>query len=95
MFKILKRTKGWNSFLETYPELNKEYTDGLNKKLIAGLKELVALDQKDYGQQAKGKFDRSKLKASTEKIDSLLIPLLNNEGFPSEEKVGTTVFRTP
>jgi hypothetical protein len=61
--------------------------------LIDKLKKLVVLDQKDYGRHAKGEFERSKLYATTEKVNDLLIPLLNIEGFPSEEKVGVKIIQ--
>jgi len=93
IFNPLKKKKSWNSFLEEYPKHFEKYKDGLNLRLIDKLEELVAMDQKDYGRHAKGGFERSKLYATTEKVNDLFIPLLNIEGFPSEEKVGATIIQ--
>jgi len=93
IFKRLKKTKLWSSFLSEFPELAKQHEEGLNQKLIIGLKELIDMDQRDYTRQARGEFERSKLKATTEQVDELFIKLIREEGFPSEEKIGVKIFQ--
>jgi len=93
IFRKLKRTEQWDLFLLEFSELYKQYEEGLNQELIIGLKELVDMDQRVYVKQARGEFERSKLRATTEHIDELLIKLIEKEGFPSEEKVGINIIQ--
>jgi hypothetical protein len=93
IFKRLKKTKQWNSFLVSYPKLNENYKNGLNLLLKNKLSELVTIDQKDYKRQAKGEFDREDLNATTQHIDGELIELIKREGFPSEEKIGIKMYQ--
>lgn len=93
IFEGLKSSKLWNPFLEKYSILNKQYKDGLNPNLIKELSDLVAMDQKDYVRQSKGEFDRTKLQATTQRVDDGLIKLIKKEGFPTEEKIGVKIIQ--
>lgn len=93
IFERLKSSKLWNPFLQKYSILNKRYTDGLNQNLIKELSDLVAMDQKDYVRHSKGEFDRTKLQATTQRVDDGLIKLIKKEGFPTEEKIGVKIIQ--
>ena len=93
IFEGLQSSRLWNPFLQKYSILNKRYTNGLNQNLIKELSDLVAMDQKDYVRQSKGEFDRTKLQATTQRVDDGLIKLIKKEGFPSEEKIGVKIIQ--
>jgi hypothetical protein len=91
IFKRLKDTKLWSSFLLKFTRLNELYNKGLNQSLKTKLTDLVAIDQKDYVRHSRGEFDRSKLNATTQRVDGELIKLIKQEGFPTEEKIGIEI----
>lgn len=91
VFNRLKSTKLWQSFLLKFPTLNEQYKKGLNQSLKTKLTDLVTMDQKDYVRHSKGEFERSKLNATTQRVDGKLIELIKREGFPTEEKIGIEI----
>lgn len=88
IFNKLRKTTSWRVFLLKHPALKEQYEKGLNQTLIAKLSELVAMDQKDYVAHSKGELEQSELYNTTERVNDKLIALLQQEGFPTEEKIG-------
>lgn len=88
IFNKLRSTNHWSAFLLKHSVLKKQFEKGINQSLSTKLAELVAMDQKDYVAQSKGEFERSELYNTTERVNDKLISLLQQEGFPSEEKIG-------
>lgn len=88
IFSKLKNTVYWKGFLMRYKELNHQYKKSTNQNLIAKLAELVAIDQKDYEKHARGELESANLFDTTVRVNDMLLELIRQEGFPTEEKIG-------
>ena len=55
------------------------------------MRELVLIDQKDYIKNSQGSIESSELLKTTEFVDGELINIIEQEGFPTEEKIGSPI----
>lgn len=87
-FNNFKKTKEWKSFKANFSKYDAEFNSKKNKELIKALDKLYEIDQQAY---CNIPIDNSFLDSAfvmTHSIDSSLVDLFNNYGFPTEEMVG-------
>lgn len=86
IFNPLKRSIGWNNFSVKYDSIYQINQKKINSNLKAQIEQLLSEDQLDYGLE--NRKEPKVLFETTEKVTEKLIVLLQNEGYPSEEKIG-------
>ncbi|WP_313805981.1 hypothetical protein [Flavobacterium sp.] len=86
IFQTLKRNGKWKIFSSRYDSIYKESHNSINYKFKEELEKLLHEDQADYG--LSNRKEPKVLYDTTERVTDKLIALLNEEGFPSEEKIG-------
>lgn len=89
IFSSLKKNTNWENFTIRYDSIYKINQNKLHSNLNQKLKILVDEDQNDYGLATRK--DPKVLFETTERVTGKLINLLEQEGFPSEEKIGIFV----
>lgn len=86
IFNLLKKNKEWNNFNIKYNSIYNEFQARRDIKFKIEIEKLLQEDQADYGltdrKEPKVLFD------TTERVTNKLIDLLNDKGYPSEEKIG-------
>lgn len=86
IFNLLKKHKEWNNFSEKYDSIYNEFQSSRNIKLKEEIEKLVQEDQTNYG--LANRKEPKVLFETTERVTDKLIDLLNDNGYPSEEKIG-------
>lgn len=85
IFNPIKNKKKWNLFKSKFETLHIEYEKGKNLQLIEGITKLVEEDQFLYSKDDLSPHHKAK---KTQLIDKKFLKLIENEGFPTEEKIG-------
>lgn len=86
VFKLLKKQKQWNSFSEKYDSIYNEFQSKKDIKFKEEIEKLVQEDQAEYG--LANRKEPKVLFETSERVTNKLIDLLNEKGYPSEEKIG-------
>lgn len=86
IFNLLKKHKEWNNFSKKYDSIYNEFQSSRNIKLKEEIEKLLHEDQANYG--LANRKDSKVLFETTERVTDKLIDLLNDNGYPSEEKIG-------
>jgi hypothetical protein len=86
VFKLLKKQKQWNSFSEKYDSIYNEFQSKKDIKFKKEIEKLVEEDQADYG--LANRKEPKVLFETSERVTNKLVDLLNNKGYPTEEKIG-------
>lgn len=89
IFNGIKKNPEWKSFSIKYDSVCKVTQSHWNLKLKNELTDLLNEDQADYGLE--NRKDAKKLNATTERVTGKLIDVLKKEGYPSEERIGSSV----
>lgn len=91
IFSGMRKNPEWKSFSIKYDSVSKLTKRNWNLKLKKGLDDLLDEDQADYG--IENRKSPKALHETTERVTGKLIDLLKKEGFPSEERIGSSVIR--
>lgn len=91
IFSGMRKNPEWKSFSIKYDSVSKLTKRNWNLKLKKGLDDLLDEDQADYGLE--NRKSPKALYETTERVTGKLIDLLKKEGFPSEERIGSSVIR--
>lgn len=86
IFTGMRKNPEWKNFITKYDSILKITNDNFNTKLQNEIIGLLNEDQADYG--LKNRKEPQVLYETTERVTNKLISLLEEEGFPSEEKIG-------
>lgn len=89
IFNGIKKNPEWKSFSIKYDSVCKVSQSHWNLKLKNELTDLLNEDQADYGLE--NRKDAKTLNATTERATGKLIDVLKKEGYPSEERIGSSV----
>ena len=91
----LQQEPEWASIEESYPELHKSYTAGLNDSLRAKVRNMFKIDQHlalgaflRIREKAQEKYALQKFAPHSEHQMYKLIHILENEGYPGEQLIG-------
>lgn len=86
IFQPMKRNSEWKNFYRSYDSILNLSKSKWNVVLKNQLQQLLDEDQEDYGLE--NRKEPKVLFETTERVTEKLIVLLQNEGYPSEEKIG-------
>jgi len=86
IFKLLKKHKQWDSFSKKYDSIYNEFRSKRDVEFKEEIERLLQEDQADYG--LANRKEPKVLFETTERVTNKLIDLLNEKGYPSEEKIG-------
>jgi hypothetical protein len=89
IFAGMRKNIEWKSFSIKYDSIYKLTKSNWNLKLKEELNNLLNEDQADYGLE--NRKSPKILYETTDRVTDKLIYLLKNEGFPSEEKIGSFI----
>ncbi len=88
-FILLKKHKEWTNFIVKYDSIYNEFRSRIDIRFKVEIEKLLEEDQAVYG--VANRKEPRVLFETTEKITAKLIDLLNNKGYPSEEKIGVYI----
>ncbi|MEM5564193.1 hypothetical protein WNY78_03725 [Psychroserpens sp. AS72] len=91
-FKTFHETEQWEQFIGAFESYRSYFENHSDKEMTDSLEILMDIDQQAYCLLPSKKIDLSNVFDKTVFLDSLLSRLINNKGFPYEEKVGVIVF---
>lgn len=86
IFNLLKKHKEWNNFSKKYDSIYNEFQSKKDIKFKKEIEKLVEEDQADYG--LANRKEPKVLFETSERVTNKLVDLLNNKGYPTEEKIG-------
>lgn len=92
VFKAFHETKEWQQFVIDFEGYTTYFEKHSDMAMNDSLELLLDIDQQAYCLLAAKKIDLSNVFDKTVFLDSLLVCLLNNKGFPTEEKVGSLLY---
>ncbi|MGY0393556.1 hypothetical protein ACW5R3_13495 [Bizionia sp. KMM 8389] len=91
IFNRIEKQPEWQDFINGFDDLHSTFLKTQDTVLIRKLNAIVDLDQKYYVGRRKGEYSHEDAVAITEINDVNLIQLIDEHGFPTEEKIGVFV----
>ncbi|MGY0393553.1 hypothetical protein ACW5R3_13480 [Bizionia sp. KMM 8389] len=91
IFNRIEKQPEWHDFINGFDDLHSTFLKTQDTVLIRKLNAIVDLDQKYYVGRRKGEYSHEDAVAITEINDVNLIQLIDEHGFPTEEKIGVFV----
>lgn len=93
LFDNFKLTSQWENLENSYEILREVYLINLDNVLIDSLSILQEIDQNQYCLIPSGNIELKNAFTRTIFIDSLLVKLIKNHGYPSEKLIGANIKR--